>query len=419
MATIVKNGNELRITSIQGTYDKLPVGVYNLECDESGYFLTKTDDFKLPKKIYGDMSIVDRWLHTYQTRGRNLGVLLAGLKGGGKTITAKLLAIKSGLPIIIINSPYYGSSFISFLSNECLGDCVIFLDEYEKIYNRETKDGDGDSSLLSVLDGPYQMHHLFILTVNSVSVNTNLINRPSRIFYRKNYDGLTPEEIKEIAEDLLLDKSLAEDLISTASRMFQISFDTLISIIEEVNRYGEPASQCILNMNLTPKRILFDAWQFVKDGKNGVVKCYAGDGLQLKYNEVNGRTYFELRYNFSVKEKAIDGTVRTNEDYIWMDVDFNEFRKTSNNTYEMCNGEFMFILKERSFYDYGYSNKNILKPKGEVPNKLIQFRNGDGTYTYSENYPATIKILEQSGHSFMDEKELPLSMKDCGGLFAG
>ena len=54
MATIVKNGNELRITSIQGTYDKLPVGVYNLECDENGYFLTKTDDFKLPKKIYGD-----------------------------------------------------------------------------------------------------------------------------------------------------------------------------------------------------------------------------------------------------------------------------------------------------------------------------------------------------------------------------
>ena len=40
MATIVKNGNELRITSIQGTYDKLPVGVYNLECDDSGYFLT-------------------------------------------------------------------------------------------------------------------------------------------------------------------------------------------------------------------------------------------------------------------------------------------------------------------------------------------------------------------------------------------
>lgn len=423
MGTIVKNGNELRITSIQGTYDKLPVGVYNLECDESGYFLTKTDDFKLPKKIYGDMSIVDRWLHTYQTRGRNLGVLLAGLKGGGKTITAKLLAIKSGLPIIIINSPYYGSRFISFLSNECLGDCVIFLDEYEKIYNRETKDGDGDSSLLSVLDGPYQMHHLFILTVNSVSVNTNLINRPSRIFYRKNYDGLTLEEIKEIAEDLLFDKSLEEDLISTASRMFQISFDTLISIIEEVNRYGEPASQCILNMNLTPMRISFDAWQFVKDGKKGVVKLYAGDGILLQHDETNGNPYFELRYNFDFKVKAKDGTVKTGKDYIWMDVDFNDFKKTSNNTYEMCNGEFMFVLKEKSFYDYGYgySNKGILKPKGEVPNNLIQLRNGDGTFTYSENYPTTIKILEESRYgsmSSMDEEWEP-DGEDCDCECAG
>lgn len=407
MATIVKNGNELRITSIQGTYDKLPVGVYNLECDESGYFLTKTDDFKLPKKIYGDMSIVDRWLHTYQTRDRNLGVLLAGLKGGGKTITAKLLAIKSGLPIIIINSPYYGSSFISFLSNECLGDCVIFLDEYEKIYNRETKDGDGDSSLLSVLDGPYQMHHLFILTVNSVAVNTNLINRPSRIFYRKNYEGLTPEEIKEIAEDLLLDKSLAEDLISTASRMLQISFDTLISIIEEVNRYGEPASQCVLNMNLTPMKILFDAWQLVKDEKKGVIKLRAGDGVQIQYDETSGKTYFELRYNFDSKIKTKNGTVKTETDYTWINVDFNNFKKTSIDTYEMCNGEFMFILKERSFcdYGYGYSNKGILKPNGEVPNKLIQFKNEDGTYTYSENYPITIKILEQSRYISNGELE--------------
>lgn len=402
MATIIKNGNELRITSIQGTYDKLPVGVYNLELDDSGYFLTKTADFKLPKKIYGDMSIVDRWLHTYQTRGRNLGVLLAGLKGGGKTITAKLLAIKSGLPIITINAPYCGSDFISFISNECLGDCVIFLDEYEKVYSKETKDGDGDSSLLSVLDGPYQMHHLFILTVNSVAVNTNLMNRPSRIFYRKNYEGLTPEDIKEIAEDLLLDKSLVEDLISTTSKMFQISFDTLISIIEEVNRYGEPASQCILNMNLTPMNISFDAWQFVKDGKKGVVKLCAGERVQLHHDEADGMTFFQLKYNFSFEKKAKDGTVKTGDDSIWMDVDFNAFKKTSNNTYEMCNDEFMFVLKERSFYDYGYeySNKGALKPKGEVPNKLIQFRNGDGTYTYSENYPTTIKILGQ----FMDEE---------------
>ena len=241
----------------------------------------------------------------------------------------------------------------------------------------------------------------------SITFNTNLINRPSRIFYRKNYDGLTPEEIKEIAEDLLFDKSLEEDLISTASRMFQISFDTLISIIEEVNRYGEPASQCVLNMNLTPMKILFDAWQLVKDEKKGVIKLRAGDGVQIQYDETNGKTYFELRYNFDSKIKTKNGTVKTEADYTWINVDFNNFKKTSIDTYEMCNGEFMFILKERSFcdYGYGYSNKGILKPNGEVPNKLIQFKNEDGTYTYSENYPITIKILEQSRYISNGELE--------------
>lgn len=415
MATIVKNGNELRITSIEGTYNKLPVGVYNLELDKSGYFLTRTADFKLPKKIYGDMSIVDRWLHTYQTRDRNLGVLLAGLKGGGKTITAKLLAIKSGLPIITINAPYHGSDFISFISNECLGDCVFFLDEYEKIYSRETNDGDGDSSLLSVLDGPYQTHHLFILTVNSVIVNTNLINRPSRIFYKKNYEGLTPEEIKEIADDLLLDKSLTDDLITTASRMFQISFDTLISIIEEVNRYGEPASKCIMNMNLTPMKITFDAWQFVKDPKKGVVKLYAGDAIQLQHDYESGKPYFELRFNFKYKKQTKDGNIKNGEDYIWINSDFDEFKKTSNNTYEMCNGEMLYVLKERNFYDYGYAyaNRNTIKPVNEVPNMLVQYRKADNSYEYSEDYPNIIKILEESGYGMSDKE----SCVECGDVY--
>lgn len=423
MAAIIQSGNSYRIASIDGTYDKLPVGVYNLECDDSGFFLTKTQDFKLPKKIYGDMTIVDRWLHTYQTREKNLGVLLAGLKGGGKTITAKLLAIKSGLPIITIQCPYSGPGFISFITNQCLGDCVIFLDEYEKVYNKETKNNDGDTSLLSVLDGPYQMHHLFIFTVNDTLINSNLNNRPSRIFYKKNYAGLSPEEIREVADDLVLNKDLVDDLVSTASRMFQISFDTLISIIEEMNRYDEPASQCILNMNLTPSKIYFDAWQFANDGDNGVKKMYAGDNVTLQYDD-EGKPYFELKYNFKCKRETKDGGYNEGMDYIWMSVDFDDFKKTSSNTYEMCDGEVLFVLKERSFYDYGYAysrNKTSLKPVNEVPNLLIQYKNLEGKYVYSENHKATIAILQESGYSDMSSKLDPRpnigfegDCEDCG-----
>ena len=424
MAAIIQSGNSYRIASIDGTYEKLPVGVYNLECDDSGFFLTKTQDFKLPKKIYGDMSIVDRWLHTYQTRERNLGVLLAGLKGGGKTITAKLLAIKAGLPIITIQSPFSGPKFVSFITNECLGDCVIFLDEYEKVYNRETKNNDGDTSLLSVLDGPYQMHHLFIFTVNDTLINSNLNNRPSRIFYKKNYAGLSPEEIKEVAEDLLLDKDLVDDLVSTASRMFQISFDTLISIIEEMNRYDEPASQCILNMNLTPSKIYFDAYQFAVDGEKGVTKLYAGDSIELSYND-EGKPYFEVKYNFKYKRALKSGGYKEGMDYIWVEIDFDDFKKTSSNTYEMCDGEVLFILKEKNFYDYGYAysnNRTVLKPKNEVPNILVQYKSLDGKYTYSENHEQTIKILQDNGYKDMSSDHcdgLECDGEDCGECCAG
>ena len=421
MAAIIQNGNDYRIATIDGTYDKLPVGVYNLGVDDTGFVLTKTQDFKLPKKIYGDMSIVDRWLHTYQVRDKNLGVLLAGLKGGGKTITAKLLAIKSGLPVITIQSPFSGPKFTSFITNQCLGDCVIFLDEYEKVYNGETRNNDGDTSLLSILDGPYQTHHLFIFTVNDTLINSNLNNRPSRIFYKKNYNGLSPEEIKEIADDLVLNKNLVDDLILTASRMFQISFDTLISIIEEMNRYNEPASQCILNMNLTPSKIHFDAWQFARNGDKGIKKMYAGDAITLNYTE-EGKPYFELMFNFKYCKKTKNNNGYTEGfDSIWINVDFDNFKKTSSDTYEMCDGEMLFIIKEKAFNDYGYAysqNKTSIKPKHEVPNILVQFISDD-KYTYSENYKDIIEALKEHGYrdKVLTEMGLgePVGCTGCAG----
>ena len=99
MAKIIKNGNVLRIAEIESSFEKLPFGVYNLGLDNSGYFLTKTSEFKFPSKIYGDLSIVDRCIKTYENKKRNVGILLSGLKGGGKTITAKLLATKANKPI--------------------------------------------------------------------------------------------------------------------------------------------------------------------------------------------------------------------------------------------------------------------------------------------------------------------------------
>ena len=116
------------------------------------FFLRERQSFTFPKKVYGnDHEIIDRVLKKYGSVERNLGVLLTGIKGSGKTVTAKKICDMSGLPTLIISEPYHGEAFIEFMTNDEIGDCAILIDEFEKIYNnRDDEDGDAGNEFLSV-----------------------------------------------------------------------------------------------------------------------------------------------------------------------------------------------------------------------------------------------------------------------------
>ncbi len=63
----------------------------------------------------------------------NMGVLLNGVKGTGKSVTAKLICneLKNFLPIIIVDKAYEGlPQFISKIQQEV----IIFIDEFEKVF---------------------------------------------------------------------------------------------------------------------------------------------------------------------------------------------------------------------------------------------------------------------------------------------
>lgn len=390
MAKFLKNGNVLRIGEIESSFEKLPLGVYNLGLDQKGYFLTKTSEFKFPSKIYGDLSIIDRCIKTYENKKRNVGILLSGLKGGGKTITAKLLATKANKPIINISAPYYGPDFIDFITDPILGDCVIFLDEYEKTYRNNKSDSeDGNDSLLSLLDGPYETHHLFIFTVNQTTINSNLINRPSRILYSKEYQGLSQEDVVEIAEDKLEDKTFMEDLVITCNKIYQLSFDILISIIEEINRFHEPASKCIEYMNLTPRQTAFNIKQWYINEEGKVDFTYAGWGCGIGYDDDNGTMVVNVDYHYTLR--FANGNVRNDETTIT--VNMNDIKKVNNNTYEAflkdCNG--LFTLTENiSDVSYGYGNKNTYHPKNVTNEKLVVYI--DDNNHYVRHTPSCIKL---------------------------
>lgn len=247
---ILKIGNFYSVTEESyEIHENLPLGVYQLTKRLDGeYDLTRTKDLSLPNKLYGDLSIVDKWIKSFNTFDKNLGILLSGLKGSGKTIYAKKFCIDSKRPVILINEPISGESFNRILSAKELNGSVIFIDEYEKIYN----DRDKENLLLSILDGQVDNHLAFVLTVNESSlVSSNIINRPGRIKYLKSFGSLDFDTIDQVIQDRLDNQKHKDDLVSSLKKLDFITYDILNTIIDEINIFDEPASICCKNLNLS------------------------------------------------------------------------------------------------------------------------------------------------------------------------
>lgn len=151
-----------------------------------------------------------------------------------KTITAKIIANRTNLPVILVNNPYPGlAEFISKI--QC--PCVLFFDEFEKNFNSSKGQ---DIELLSIMDGVFnsQYRRIFIMTTNKLYVNENFIGRPSRIRYRKSFGNLSPEVIQEYLNDNLEHKEFAQDILEFIDTLSISTIDILKSIVEEVNIQG-------------------------------------------------------------------------------------------------------------------------------------------------------------------------------------
>ena len=214
----------------------LPVGVYNLELTMFGWKLFKfADNFVFPYKLYSlENEFVDHVLKTYENTIGNLGILLNGTKGTGKTVTAKVLANRLNLPVIVLKSMGdRNQSMIEYLSSlNC--DCVLFMDEFEK--NFEEK----DSTVLQIMDGVYNSNHrkIFLLTTNNMHINENLVGRPSRIRYVKHFGNLSMDTVNEYLDDALECTEAREEILEFVDSLTISTIDILKTIVNEVNIHG-------------------------------------------------------------------------------------------------------------------------------------------------------------------------------------
>ena len=238
------------IGSANRVHSELPVGTYVVKFDMmKGFFLEEVENMSLPSKIYGKLDNRDtRSLKTIQNRTSNLGILLYGEKGSGKTLYVKRMSEemrKIGIPTILVNTDHHGEDYNTFIASiQC--ECLIVFDEFEKIYNNQSQ-----NSILTLLDGTINTKKMFILTCNTRrSVNEYMINRPGRIHYAYEYKGLDEHFVREYCQDRLNDKSSIETIVNACTASGNINFDMLKAIIDEMNEYNESLAEVLQHLNI-------------------------------------------------------------------------------------------------------------------------------------------------------------------------
>ena len=233
-------------------FDHLPIGQYVLRHNPMiGYYLEKSGSFTVPEKIFGDVEKrVQRVLKTYTHRNCNTGILLSGDKGSGKTMFARLLAIRAqemGIPTVIVNDNFGNDVGLNKFLSDIEERCIIMFDEFEKTFDKD----EDQNKVLTLFDGTYQSNKLFVLTANNTfKVSEFILNRPSRVYYHFRYSGIEEDFIREFCEYHLNDKSHIEAFVSLAKIIGKFNFDMLQALVLECNIHGESPQDVYQLMNI-------------------------------------------------------------------------------------------------------------------------------------------------------------------------
>ena len=236
MANFIKNGNNIIPFPKGLEYELEPGKVYDLLIKtvwgEQVTRFTLNGEMNLPPTVYQtkkDKIFIDRVLKNFNSSEKNTtGVLLTGDKGTGKSVTAKILAEKAQLPIIVINPDMEEKYLEEFFKEFDQPVCILF-DEVDKNFSTQ--------KMLTFLDGMHKTaKKLVIMTANDEDNLSNYIkNRCSRIRYYRHYSML--EDAKEYAELICDEKGIdnKEEIVDFIVKNIKYpSIDNISSFIDEV-----------------------------------------------------------------------------------------------------------------------------------------------------------------------------------------
>lgn len=223
--------------------EQLPPAIYRFVSppNHPWFFAAVADRFAFPFRLYETHDeIVGRIIARFSATSGNTGALLNGEKGAGKTVAAQLIAnrlIDRGLPVLIIDEPVPLAAILEAIEQ----DVVVIFDEFEKTYRKAEE----QAAILTTIDGMGRstFKRLFLFTTNATSIDTNFIDRPSRIAYVFQFGRLAPEVVETIVTSELdtSRSSLRAQLIDFLLDRKTLTIDVARAMTREVNLFGDRA----------------------------------------------------------------------------------------------------------------------------------------------------------------------------------
>lgn len=328
-------------------YSVLPQGIYTVTVQKNmngfEYYFTPQKDFHIPDYVVSDLAFIERVRNVYIKSGKQLGILLHGLSGMGKSMLAKQLCMemvtKCQMPVIIFD--FNSAEHIADILKQVNQPSVIFLDEFEKMFagnDVESKPYQEQNELLSILDGTNVSKHIFLFTANEKSerqnylltlldgvmnhkhlflftcndvnkINPYMLHRPSRIRYHFRFDRVPKEIAHEIIERdyIPVDNSNVAVLKLLTDMIDGLSYDMLFECIKECNLYPtEDPMELVTDLALEISDISLEDYDVVlKLGD----KTFDVEDLEEVLGE---RTIGNVKYSISLDEDNVKRNINVN-----------------------------------------------------------------------------------------------------------
>lgn len=219
--------------------------------------------------------IVKTWnSNVFVESDKNLGIIFNGLKGTGKTIASKLLSNMFDMPVVIIPEAY--DNILEFIQSLAF-ECVILIDEAEKTFS------DNGDILLKMIDGVYnERRKLYVLTTNRLTIDDNLLGRPGRIRYIKQFGNLTAKAVADYIRDNLHDQTKKNEVLSAVDLLEISTIDILKAIVDEVNIHGCITDNSMLNIPKASYKYDVVCFGDVESSKYEELKTFVKSQLQIK-----------------------------------------------------------------------------------------------------------------------------------------